>query len=533
MDKEKVLKESVKKLVGLNISDKEIIQNLKGVGVDEATAKRMLKETKDGLKEKEPKEEPKKEESQEKESIPDNASKTDEIYNTVYDEIQKEESAQKAPTQTQTIAKPQSYMSDKSISELWEKGILATVNSKLSEIQKIKDQIDSVIEDKVNVLVDKEVKKIGIVMESQNALLNNKIDVHLDHKAGEIKKVIEARAIQMEDLHSKVQSLVVKAQGEKRFNQELLNSLNEKVDGLDAIKTQMISDTNRSLIEMQSEYAEFLDKAKKQQEEMEGRLNRALQLESKITEGLLEDAKDKIQSIKLDKENELSKRIEDKIIELDEMTKDVDPEGINSRLARMKEMENELVKKQKEIDANVLDRFEESEAHIEMRLKQLDAHLAESFTDVKKEFEEHKLDVAKIRTGNIKELEKAYKASVDDLVVKTLTGFDSKMKAKVAELDELTNELDLEKFNATMNSLDLFKKQFVNTVSKSVEDYNKSKKEFAESIIERDNKINGYIQRIDQKMQELSEFEKKFAVEVSSLLDKVPEKKSKSKKSKK
>lgn len=352
-------------------------------------------------------------------------------------------------------------------------------------------------------------------MESQNALLNNKIDAHLEQKAGEIQKVIEARAVQMEDLHAKVQKEVVKAEGEKRFNQELLNSLNEKVDGLDTIKSQMISDTNKSLIEMQSEYTEFLDKAKQQQAEMEGRLNRALQLESKITEGLLEDAKDKIQSIKLDKEHELSERIEEKINELDEMTKEVDPEGINSRLARMKEMENELVKKQKEIDA-----------HIDERFNEIDSNLADSFKQMKEEFEDHKLDVAKIRTANVKELEKAYKSSVDDLIVKSLTGFDSKMKGKLAELDEMTQELDLEKFNATMNSLDLFKKQFVNTISKSVEDYNKSKRELAQSIIDRDNKIDEYVQRIDQKMQDLSAFEQKFATEMSGLIDQIPEKES-------
>ena len=526
MDKEKVLKESVKKLVGLNISDTEIIQNLKSVGVNETTAKRMLTEIKSDLKNKHPKEEP-----EEKKNIPERKVEANEIYNKVYDELEKEEPSKAATTQT--ISKTQNYMSDKNITELWEKGILATVDTKLAEMQKIKDQLDEFIADKVNVIVDKEVKKIGTVMESQNALINNKIDTHLEQKSNEIKKVIEARAVQMEDLHAKVQKEVVKAEGEKRFNQELLNNLNEKLDGLDTIKSQMISDTNKSLIEMQSEYAEFLDKAKQQQQEMEGRLNRALQLESKITEGLLEDAKDKIQSLKLDKEHELSARVEEKINELDEMTKEVDPEGINSRLARMKELENELVKQQKEIEDHVIESFKGNDVRIDERLKRIDAGIADSFKEMRGECEAHKVKVARIRTANVQELEKEYRTSIDNLFVKGITVYDQKMKEKLKELEEMTQKLDLEKFNATMDSLDLFKKQFVNTISKNVADYNKSKRELAESIIERDNKINNYIERIDQKMQQLTEFEKRFAAEVSSLLDKVPEKSSKHKKSKK
>ena len=76
-----------------------------------------------------------------------------------------------------------------------------------------------------------------------------------------------------------------------------------------------------------------------------------------------------------------------------------------------------------------------------------------------------------------------------------------------------------------MESLDLFKKQFVNTVTTSVEDYNKSKKELAQAIIERDKTINDYLKRIDEKIKELNDFEQKFAKEVSELIDEVPEEK--------
>ena len=187
--------------------------------------------------------------------------------------------------------------------------------------------------------------------------------------------------------------------------------MTDQLSSLETVKSQMISDTNKSLIQNQSKFEEFMAESKKKRDEMEARLNRALQLESKVTEGLLEDAKHRIEQMQLDKEKELAKQVQRKLDELDEMTRKVDPQGIMERLSAMKGLEQELVSRQKQIDAQI-----ESQ-----------------FRDVSKEFEKYKKDVSKIDAGNLAELEKEYRANVDGLFSSALELFDKKFKKKLSE----------------------------------------------------------------------------------------------------
>ncbi|MCR4335471.1 MAG: hypothetical protein NUV57_02955 [archaeon] len=503
MDKEKILKDSVRKLLGLNISDKEIIENLKSVGVTSEQAARILQETKN-----EPSEKFVKSDFSETKNSDSDSS---DIYSRVYDNLDDDDL--KAPLISKPIKNPQyaALSGSADISELWEKGIMATVDSKLGEMEKIQKELDEVLDKKIKDKIAIEAKKFEVVLNSQRELNNAKIDAHLDEKSNEIKKVIESRAKHMEDLNIKVQAQISKIQGEKKFNAELLNSIDEKITGLDSIKSQMISDTNTAIMETESKFNEFMEGSIKKRDDIEARVNRTLQLESKITEGLLEDAKQKIDNLKLEKQEELTTRIQNELAEFEEMAAKVDPQGITERLVKMKELEGHLISRQKEIDL------------------QVDAR----FTDYNKELIAFKKEVKSIEDSNLNELKKQYIANVDDLFAKNLIQWDKKLKSKAKEIDDLKDQIDLEKFNATMESLELFKQQFLNTVNKSIQDYNKSKRELAQSIIDRDKSISEYLKRIDSKMQELNVFEKKFASEVAGLIDKIPEEKDSKKNSSK
>ncbi|HZX34331.1 MAG TPA: hypothetical protein VFF09_03040 [archaeon] len=510
MDKRQILKDSVKRLLELNISDREILENLKSVGVAEAESRQILKEVKDSLGGKKGvgrgAEEPVKTASKEYEAPEEELPDDEDIYSKVYDELEEGADLGTTAAAAPKPIKNPSYSSppsSSSMAELWEKGIMATVDSKLGEMQKIRSDLDSYIEQKIRERVQAEVKKIQTVLDSQKTLYTSRIDAHLESKSDEVRKVVESKARQMEDLYAKVQQEVLKVQAEKKFSAELLNTITDKTTQLDTIKSQMISETNSSLIEMESKFSDFMEESKQKRSEMEERINRALQLESKITEGLLEDAKQRIDRLAVDKQGELSSQIQKKMRELDEMTRQVDPKGINERLARLKELEQELVKRQKDIDKEIDSRF---------------AELGKDFLAFKKQ-------VAKIEDDNIVELRKLYSADVDDLFAEHLTDWDKKLKEKKKDIAELEKQLDVGKFNATMESLDLFKDQFVNTIRKNIGDYNKTKTELAESIIQRDKSINDYLKKIDGKMQELSQFEKQFSRDVASLLDKVPEEK--------
>ncbi len=535
MDKRAILKESITKLLQLGISDKEIIDNLRGVGIESETARAMLAETKKEIstpyqvplqpsqpsqrvqpqsqmqkQQKKSGQMPKTPEQEQEDSgliLPDD----EDIYAKAQGQDELPARQVSAPQQKEQRFVP-SYVHeghiDTNVETLWEKGVLATVDAKLNEMKKIKSDLDNVIEQRIAEKFVLESRKIETVLESQRSLFYAKIDAHLDAKAGELKDVLEARSRQSEDLNAKVQNSLQRLQGENKFNAELFNTLNDKLSGLDTVKSQVISEANRSIISMESRFGEFMGDAENRRDQYEGKLNSALELHSKITEGLEEDMKQKIDAMRFEKEQELDQRIKGKIVELDKYISEVDTKGIAEKIARMKELDSQITSRQKELDVQ----FVKSGDALR---KYTDSYLS----DLHKDFNAYKKEVSKIQTDNLSELKKEYAANVDELFSENLVEWDKKLKEKKKEIDELKSKVDIEKFDASMESLDLFKQQFLNTVKRSIEDYNKSKKELAESMITRDKSITDHLKRIDEKMKELSEFEKKFSSDVGGLLE--------------
>ncbi len=511
MDKEQIIRDSVRKLVELNIPDKEIIYNLKNVGIEEDKARRVLQETKDEVAGKRPAQQAsssKQPSPPPAKPVPEQKERSfegDDLYSEAYEELEEERqprvTVKEKPINNPSYSSPQA--SDKTMSELWEKGIMATVDAKLGEMQKLKDELDAILDAKIQERLRIEVKKIETVFDSQKVLLSNKIDMHLQSKADEIHKVVESKAREMEDLYAKAREEMLKVQREKQETQKMLSEITGKLEGLEMVKNRMISETNASIIQAESGFSDFMEESKAKRQELEERINRALQLESKITEGLIQNANQKIDSLALEKEGELTKQLQAKMREIDEMVAQVDPKSINDRILSLKELEKELVKRQKEIDKSIDNRFE----------------------GVKNEFNQFKKDVAKLEDSNLGELKKEYAASIDDLFAENIVEWNKKLKEKRREIEDMKKQMDLEKFNATMEALDIFKKQFVKTIKVSIDDYNKTKAELADAIIERDRNINDYLKKIDAKMAELSDFEKKFAKDVSEILEKMPSEK--------
>ena len=549
MEKKQILRESVKRLLELNISDAEIISNLKSVGVEEKTAREILDDVKSGkvIVEPKPQREPvqvqRRAQSREK-PLYQPPGEDEDIFTSAYEE--EEEPATpviKKPVKNPLYMTPTASTAD--MTRLWEKGIITTVDAKLSEMERIKRDIDSVLDAKIAERLKAEKKKIEMVFESQRTLFAQKVEARLEAKAEEIKKVIEARAKEMGDINFKIQQEVARIQSDKKFNAEMMSTINEKVESLELVKSKMISETQGALINTESKFDEFMKESLKKRSELEARVNQSLELESKITEGLLQDARQKINEIKAQEQKELKDEIHSKMDELDELIEKVDPDGIARMISQFKDLGNELVKRQKQVDSQLdaldskvdrtlkakSDEFDriiaqksaELNAKMVNKLEKADKYFNEEFSKFSQEYEDFKKEVSKIENDNLAELEKEYSASIDELFAKNLIAWDKELKEREKQIDDIVNVVDVEKFNATMESLDLFKKQFLKTISESIADYNKSKKELGETIIARDKKINEYLHRIDSKMQQLSDFEKKFSKDVAELIGKIPE----------
>jgi hypothetical protein len=191
-NKKKILKESITRLLQLGIPDLDIIQNLQSVGVPESLAKSILKETKEELAGKQSKQSLKPvseiknlvasgekqvedkpvSKSDSESAVSGDVESEEELIDEFYDDREKEDDSNlpdslseikksivedKVETDSSSGKKNSSLEIETSVSHeasdvssLWEKGILATVDAKLTEMERIRDELDKVLDQKIS-----------------------------------------------------------------------------------------------------------------------------------------------------------------------------------------------------------------------------------------------------------------------------------------------------------------------------------------------------------------------------------------------
>ncbi len=508
MDRKKVLKDSIAKLIELGVSDEEIVANLGSVGIEKDDAAEALAEAKgELLREPARKNETGQQGGREAEGkYADSEASAEEIAEGLTTPQQGseedisaeilEEAQQKAPASPRQPKKDYSIpprSAQDNISELWEKGILSTVDSKLDEMRAIRKELDSVLDSKISEKVKKESIKVETVLESQSALFSGRMDAHLQAKASEIRKVLEARASHLEDLHEKVQESLRKIQGEKKFTSELLNSVNEKLSSLETAKSQVISEANSSIITIESKFAEMADANESSRKDAEEKLTAALNLSAKICQDMTDDAAQKIERLELEKNEELDKKIASKLKDIEEMSSAVDIEKITQTISQIDGLETQLKGKLRSLDEEIANASEKVDSRIEAKFNELSKAASKKAAE------------------QLENLRKEYAAGVDELFSENLEAWDRQIAEKKREMDLVKDEVDLEKLRATMESLEVFKQQFLTTVKKSVDDYNKSKKELSIAMISREKAFDEFLRRLDSKVAELSELKKELS----------------------
>ncbi len=153
------------------------------------------------------------------------------------------------------------------------------------------------------------------------------------------------------------------------------------------------------------------------------------------------------------------------------------------------------------------------------------AELYKAKQDLREYTKEMMGDVQGDLSKELAELFKEKEKETDMLVGKKERQINNMIKHKSHEIDTMMKEISPERINATIDSLDEFKQQFVKVIQKNVTDFNSAKKELAQSMQKRDDKLNEHISKIDKKMIELTEFEKSFASELGVIIDQLTEQK--------
>jgi hypothetical protein len=352
------------------------------------------------------------------------------------------------------------------LNKLWETGVLTTVDAKLEEMKTLKKDIDAVIDARVQASIEKESGKIRGFFEAQRDLNASRMNSLIKEKTEEFNEALNAKLAELKQLNITVQANASKLDAKQQMSIELLNSINEKIAELEKLKARLSSSMNAELIEAKRKVEGFVIEAQKKLTDLDLRVTRTLELESKIAEGLLKDAENKISVIVDQKTASIDKKITAKITELNSIQERVDPKKVEQKLAQL------VAEATSKIDELVSEKTQPLVSEVEAKINDLST--LQSRVD------------PKLMENRIFDLEKRF-------------------------------QKDSEALNQKMQDFNLFKEQFIAIVEKNTNSFNKSIKEF-----------NGQKQKtnelIDAKIKELENFEKKFAEEMGLMIEDIAKK---------
>lgn len=326
----------------MDVSDEEILRHLQDVGLSQKEALELLAEAKAEVGF--PRKRVEKKEVPVKKAPP-----------------AKKEKVKRKPVFIKRVEKPRRPTD---LSKLWEKGIIVAVDERLNEMKKIKEDIEAVIDKKIKKAMDKEAKKIEVLFESRKILLINKINAELEKKGEEVKEIIATQLEEIKKLNQATQKDLSKVEAK----QVLVKDLYKKV-------SDSLSETKETRVSLTKEVGASLKEAKEKIAALDERVSRTLELESKITEGMVSEAKSRMEEMIEAKIAGLEEKLTEKIIKAKAPKGKIAPAELEPKVnalieKRMKEFEKKLEAKLKEIDAKIKD-LKEFESSLQKEVSSL------------------------------------------------------------------------------------------------------------------------------------------------------------------
>jgi len=299
--KKEILLEGIKKLISLDVSDEEIIQNLREIEISEAQAKALIQEAKNpSLKESEEDEfsEDSVGENFEENKIEESAEDLDDSESLASGESleESEKTADKVLKKT---------VSTDDFAKIWEKGILTTVNQNLEKMQKIQKDIDSELKKRSGSIAKKEIEKIQVLFESQRALTLEKVDSRLEEKAKELDSMLDAKIQELKSVSREIKKDIAELEKLKQKQKTGLAEIESQLSGLSDSKDRLVAEMNSELLKSKAKVEEFLANAEEKINDIDRRVSQTLELESNIVESLSKNAEEKISRNAYSAESEL------------------------------------------------------------------------------------------------------------------------------------------------------------------------------------------------------------------------------------
>jgi len=352
--------------------------------------------------------------------------------------------------------------------DVWQKGLLATINSKLTELENKQKSIEDAIKLKIENEMDniqkyqektqQETKQItSKIISSETDKLNAKIVTEVAKlKIAEAK--INNKIQIIEEDKGKIQEL---SKDFESLKKDLKDNIIETKKRTDSI----VSRTEESLSKIITTTTVKLNEKIKE-------INSTLALQSKITEGLVKNT-----------QNTLSTEIK-KLIEFQKDIKtQIDPKKIYDKISELEDFKIKLANRYEERFETVKTEFLHKakiaiKSEIENDLKELNQIKEEVVSKTDPERIEKKL-------VELRKLEEELVASVDTKIEQSLKIYQASItkefKDKMVEIDNYKNSLKkskllVDELKDKIKEIDKFKQQFIAVIDENIEKMNQNMK---------------------------------------------------------
>jgi hypothetical protein len=227
--------------------------------------------------------------------------------------------------------------------ELWKKGIVVAVNAKLAEMKKLKDDVDAVVQEKVDEAVRKELYQYKVLMDSQKELIISSNKDALEQKQKEIVFIIDAKIAELRQFNKQLGDNLAVLEQSKKQQEIALQQITQALEDAKKTKSQLIVEMNSELIKAKSQAQAFLDSANTHLVQMDERVNKTLELEKNIADGMLQEAQQKIENLAIQRADELIANLEVELNRLQSISKNLSPETLEQKIQVLEEFRKQFL----------------------------------------------------------------------------------------------------------------------------------------------------------------------------------------------
>lgn len=524
MSDERIL-ENIKKLKALGMPDDEIIDNLVNIGLSKEESEKLVKEKKEKTEEKselkekieniknKSKTEKKDKKVTEKEEIPDDffSDESGEVIDTpISEETEDQEEDYSLKDQDKNYSSKeldslkeissrnkedeelnfdvninkeefpkedlykkysseQKNAKDNKVDEsdiIWQKGLLTTINSKLTELDRKQRDIESTLKLKIESEFERVSEHQEDAKKETSSLINKLISSESEKlNAKVITEIAKLKVIEAK-INNKLQTI--------DENKNKMEDIKKEFDVIKIDLKNLIQDTKKKtetiVSETENNFTKIVTTTTVKLNEKMKEINSTLALQSKITEGLVKNTQNTI-SNEMKKLNNFQKEVKSQI----------DPKRIYDKLKEIEDYKITLANRYEERFEKVKVEFLQKakvaiKNEVEKDLKDLEV--------LKKDIAE-KTDPEKIkkRLDELRKLEEEVIESVDTKIQGSLKIYEASMtkefKDKMTEIDNykesLKKSLYLQKdIEEKIKEIDKFKRQFIAVIDENIEKMNQN-----------------------------------------------------------